>query len=393
MDGQVKYNYKSAVPTFEQGPIRPSSEARSLLLRVTRNCPWNKCEFCPVYKGSRFSRRKVSEVKDDIRAMAYWRDRAVEDSWRLGFGGRLDVRTIQTVYQRSGDNPYMTSILVWMTGRGKTAFLQDADNLILKPEDLVEMLNFLRQTFPAIERVTTYSRSRTCGKRTVEELVMLREAGLDRVHVGLESGSDTVLEFVKKGATGKIHIRGGRVVKESGLELSEYVMPGLGGRAHWEEHANETARVLNAIDPHFIRIRSLGVRKGIILYDRFQEGEFDPMNDVEIAKELRLMIESLEGINSYVVSDHILNLLPEVEGRLPDDKEKILAVIDEFLELDPEPQMTYVVGRRFGLLETLAELNDPVQSSAARRALQKLREQGGDEYVHKAIREITSRFI
>jgi hypothetical protein len=359
---------------------------------VTRNCPWNKCEFCPVYKGQRFSRRTVDEVKADIRAMAWWKERVIEESWRLGFGGRLDMHNIQAIYQRNPGNPYITSILVWMTGNGKTAFLQDADNLILKPDDLGDMLKFLRETFPAIERVTTYSRSRTCSKRSVEELAMLKAAGLDRVHVGLESGSDAVLEFVKKGVTGDMQIMGGRNVKEAGLELSEYVMPGLGGRALSDEHAKDTARVLNAIDPHFIRIRSLGLREGIILFERFQNGEFDPPNDVEIARELKLMIENLEGISSYIVSDHILNLLPEVEGRLPDDKEKIIMVIDEFLDLDPEPQMTYVVGRRFGLFESLADLDDPVQSSGARRALDKLREQGGED-VHNTIREIVSRFI
>jgi hypothetical protein len=379
-------------PVFEQGPIRPPSEARSLLLRVTRNCPWNQCEFCPVYKGSRFSRRTLAEVQDDIRAMAYWHEHAVAESWRLGYGGALDDRAIPAVYARDPHNPYLTSILLWLSGGGKTAFLQDADNLILSPGELKGMLEFLRGTFPMIERVTTYSRSRTLAKRSVAELVALRESGLDRVHVGFESGSDAVLALVKKGVDAQTHVAGGRRVMEAGLELSVYVMPGLGGRERWEEHALETARVLSAVGPHFIRIRQLGLRDGMVLFERVTKGEFEPLDDVEIARELRLLIAELQGIASYVVSDHILNLLPEVEGRLPEDRDRMLRVIDAFLDLGPEEQWTYVVGRRLGFFEGVSGLEDPVSAGAARSALKRLRERGGPD-VGKTIREAAARFI
>jgi len=360
-------------------------------LRVTRNCPWNKCEFCPVYKGAKFSKRSVEEVKEDIRAMAWWTEKAVGESCTLGYGGKLDERSIPAVYSRYQGISYMHSILVWMTGGGKTSFLQDADNLILKTEDLTEILLTLRETFPQLERVTTYSRSRTVAKKSAEELKTIHEAGLNRVHIGMESGSDKVLEKVKKGVTQKQHIEAGKMVREAGMELSEYIMPGLGGKELSDEHARETAKALSAINPHFIRIRSLGIREGIILYDRYREGEFEPMNDIENAHELRKTIEHLDGIDSRIVSDHILNLLPEVEGKLPGDKERILAVIDRFLNLPEEDRLTYVVGRRFGLFEGIRDLADPSRSAAARQALDKLREEGDD--VHTTIRETVSRFI
>lgn len=383
---------ESDAPAFEQGPIRPPSEARSLLVRVTRNCPWNKCEFCPVYKGRRFTKRGVDEVKDDIRAMAYWTEQVVQRSIDLGFGGRLDGRSIPAVYQDSGDNPHMRSILIWMSGGAHTAFLQDADNLILKPEDLAEMLRFLRQTFPVIERVTSYSRSRTIAKRSPGELAMLREAGLNRVHVGLESGSDRVLADVKKGVTADDHIRAGRLVKGAGMELSEYVMPGLGGKGLWEDNARETARVLNAIDPDFIRLRSLGVGESMPLYQRVLSGDFEIPNDEDIAKEIGLFIESLDGIGSYLASDHVLNLLPDIEGRLPGDKAKMLAVVDGFLALPEEDRLAYIVGRRFGLLERVSDLEHPSRAMTSRRALGELREQGGDD-IHATIRQVVARFI
>ncbi len=390
-DGKEKAA-SSAPPVFEQGPIRPPSEARSLLVRVTRNCHWNKCEFCPVYKGQRFSRRSVSEVKEDIRAMAFWYEHAVSESWRLGFGGRLDQGSLPAIYQRNHDNPYMHSILIWLSGGGTSAFLQDADSILLKPDDLADILRFLRETFPGLRRVTTYSRSSTCSKRGAEDLAKLKQAGMDRVHIGLESGSDRVLEKVNKGATADVHVQGGVNVKQAGLELSEYVMPGLGGKELSEEHARETARVLSRIDPDFIRIRSLGLRRGIIMYESWQQGEFEPLNDEDTAAELKLFIQGLEGISSQVVSDHILNLLPEVEGKLPEDKQRIIEVIDRFLGLPDEERTTYVVGRRFGLFEGLDDLEEPTQRSAARRAMQKLREQGG-ENIHDTIRDIISRFI
>ncbi|MFO8058977.1 MAG: radical SAM protein [bacterium] len=380
------------LPTFEQGPIRPPSEARSLLLRVTRNCPWNRCRFCPVYKGSKFSLRSAEEVKSDISAMKYWEERVIEESWRLGFGGELDNRSLAAVYQRNAGNPFMSAILVWKSGGGKTAFLQDANSVIMRPGNLAEVLEFLRQTFPGLERVTTYARSQTLSKRTEDDLKLLRSSGLDRLHVGMESGSDRVLELVDKGSTHDMHVAGGQKALAADFQLSEYIMPGLGGRALSEEHALETARALNAINPHFIRIRSLGLRDGMPLYEDVKAGTFELLNDEEMAREIRLLIENLSGISSKIVSDHILNLLPEVEGKLPEDKDNILAAIDRFLELDPERRLQYVVGRRFGLMEDMSDLEDRERAEAARRALAKVREAGGDD-VHQTIREIVSRFI
>jgi hypothetical protein len=383
-------NIAAGAPVFEQGPIRPPSEAYSLLVRVTRNCPWNQCAFCPVYKGQKFSRRSVAEVEADVKAMAFWRQEADRESWRLGFGGALDERTLPAIYQRHADNPYLRGILLWLAGGGQTAFLQDADNFILDPEDLATMLRTLRAAFPQLRRVTTYGRSRTLAKRTAAELAMLREAGLSRVHVGLESGSDAVLALARKGVTAEQHIAAGRAVLAAGMELSEYVMPGLGGRARSQEHAVETARVLNAIDPDFIRVRSLGLSERMPLWERVAAGELELIDDEEQVEELRVFIAALDGIHSRLVSDHVLNLLPELEGKLPEDRATMLAVIARFQAL-PEPErLAFVVGRRLGLLETLADLDDPVQGPEARRALARLQEQGD---VRRTIRELVSRFI
>jgi radical SAM superfamily enzyme YgiQ (UPF0313 family) len=230
------------------------------------------------------------------------------------------------------------------------------------------------------------------ARKPVEDLKRLKEAGLNRIHVGLESGSDEVLSYVNKGVTAKQQIEGGRRVVAAGIELSEYVMPGLGGKRLSREHALETARVLNAIDPHFIRIRSLAIPAETRLREKWERGEFERLSDEEIVRELRLFFEHLDGINSYVASDHILNLLEDLEGKLPEAKPALLSVIDRFLSLPREERLLFQLGRRLGLFRSLSDRED---SELRSRALQ-LKEQvasrfGGD--LEQAIRTLAERYI
>jgi radical SAM superfamily enzyme YgiQ (UPF0313 family) len=394
----VSKAYQTEPPVFEQGPIRPPSEAYSLLVRVTRNCPWNRCAFCPVYKGSKFSKRPVEEVKSDILAMKWWADEVKGAAWRAGYGSGITEDFLYRLYQGSGGNPYLRSIILWFLGGASTVFLQDADSLVIPAKDLAEIVRFLRETLPSIDRVTTYSRSKTLSRHNVDDLKMVREAGLDRVHVGLESGSDRVLELVNKGVTAEGHILGGRNALEAGFELSEYVMPGLGGRALSEDHALETARVLNAINPHFIRIRTLAVSPGTPLFEKVrargdeESDGFEILNDLEMARELRLLIESLDGIQSFIVSDHMLNLFQEIEGRLPGDKPKMLAVIDRFFEMSEDDQLAYIIGRRAGIFYELDQMQDPALKERAHSMLERTGIKSAGQ-LHEVIQKLVTQFI
>lgn len=377
---------------FEQGPIRPPSEAQSLLIRVTRNCPWNRCEFCPVYKGTRFSIRSVEDVKQDIDTAKEIADTITNLSWKAGLAGAVDRRLLESLFQKDRYSENFRSVALWLHYGAESAFLQDANSLIMKTPDLVEVLAYLKKTFPGLKRITSYARSQTLARRSVESLRKLQETGLDRIHVGLETGSDKVLEFVRKGCTAEQQIEGGRRVVEAGIELSEYVMPGLGGRALSKDHALETARVLNAIDPHFIRIRSLALPQGTLLREKWEKGSFERLSDEEIVREERLFIEHLDGIGSYVASDHILNLLEEVEGRLPQDKPRLLSVIDGFLSLPSEERLLFQVGRRLGLFRFLSDLNDPGLRPRAEAVRQEIASQfDGD--IEQAIRTLAERYI
>jgi len=201
----------------------------------------------------------------------------------------------------------------------------------------------------------------------------MRKAGLARVHIGLESGYDPVLKYMKKGVTAEAHITGGRKIIEAGMELSEYYMPGLGGQAMWKEHAIESARVLNAINPHFIRLRTLHVRDSLPLYQRVKSGEFQLRTPTETVEEIKLFVEHLEGITSYLVSDHIGNLLQDVEGQFPQDKKRILEAIDRYLDLDEEEQLHYQVGRVMGLYAGVSDMLKPTLKDHVDQTVRKLK--------------------
>lgn len=360
--------------SFEQGPIRPPSEAASLLLRLTRNCSWNKCAFCRTYKGEKFSRRSVEEIKGDIDKVAEICRKVREISLERGFGGKIDREVLARVYE--GRDYQLAHVASWLYNGGKTVFFQDGNSLILKTADLLEILKYLKHSLPWVERVTSYARSDTLLRKSEEELAELGRAGLSRIHVGMESGSDQVLKFINKGVTAQQHIEAGRRVKKAGLSLSEYVILGLGGREWAREHPLETARVLNAIDPDYIRLRSLTVVKGTPLYEKMRSGEFVEESEEETVRGERLLIEHLNGIRSNLVSDHSLNLLEEVNGRLPEDKTTMLKVIDRFLELPDREKHNFILGKRWGMYRVPDDMRDPARYARVQASVEMLEKEG-----------------
>ena len=318
--------------SFETGPIRPPSEAMSLLVRVSRNCPWNKCAFCPVYKGQRYSKRSVADV-------------------------HADLDELERIH---GAAP-------------RTVFLQDADPLLTRPE------------------ITTYARSRTLSRRRPEDLRAIREAGLDRVHVGLESGSDRVLALIDKGATKADHIAAGRKAKDAGFELSEYVMPGLGGRALSDEHADQTADAIAAIEPHFVRLRTTAVAPGTPLAEMEAAGEWEPLTEIGTVEEIRRFLGGLEGVTTRIESDHSLNLLMDLRGDLPEDWEKLVGMIDEFLARPESERTLFVLGRRMGHMLRLAQLDRPGVRDELVRVRDEIEAQGYD--VDEVFAELRKRLV
>jgi len=274
---------------YDFPPFRPPSEANSLLLRVTRGCPWNRCTFCSMYKGTKFERRELEEVLEDI-SMA------------------------RELYSE----------------RVRTVFIGDSNSLVLKADDLVKILNGLYSSFPNIERVTSYARAKTIAKKEIEDLRKIYEAGLNRLHVGLETGDRELLKEIDKGATPEEMVEAGKKAKQAGFEYSLYVLLGIGGEEKWEQHARGTAEVLNQIDPHFIRVRTFIPQPNSLLYEAMEEGRFKPASSETILKETRLLLKELQ-VTSQFLSDHISNLVP-LHGKLPEQKEPMILLIDEVIK-------------------------------------------------------------
>lgn len=379
---------------FEQGPIRPPNEARSLLLRITRNCPWNQCLFCPVYKGQKFSLRTVEEIKKDIQTARDCADDIKALSWKIGESGQITYAVINHIVSNHNYSYSYKSVAMWLYYGTGECFLQDADNFIIKTKDFVEILRFLREKFPDLKRVTTYSRSRTVSRKSLDEMKEVKQAGLDRVHIGLESGYDPLLKFIKKGVTAAQHIDAGRKVIDAGMSLSEYIMPGLGGEAMWREHATETAKVLNQINPHYIRLRSLRIPNRTLLYQKLEDGEFKMLTDDQVVEEIKLLIETLDdNLTSTITSDHIMNLLEEVRGKLPDEKEHMLQVIRKYQDLPEAERLMYRIGRRGGLYSSTDDLyRDQTNYDKIKKLVSELAAKGPSE-TERLINEMANQFV
>ena len=228
-----------------------------------------------------------------------------------------------------------------------SAFLQDANSLILPTGALLAILDHLKMRFPKITRVTTYARAKTMTRKSVNDYEKLREAGLTRIHTGMESGSPAVLKMMRKGSSPEDMRTGAIKVMEGGISLSEYIMPGLGGRTLSNEHALETARLLNDIRPDYIRVRTFAMHPQSPLKKMIEEGDFAPMTDEEIVGEIRLLIETLDEMHSFFCcGDFSLNLLMQVNGYLDEKKAAMLKELDKFLSLSSEQKRAYSLLRR-----------------------------------------------
>ncbi|MEA3441981.1 MAG: radical SAM protein [Chloroflexota bacterium] len=375
--------------TFELGPIRPPSEAYSLLIRATRNCPWNRCLFCHTYKGTKFELRSREDIFDDIEAAKAISEGIKEIAWRKGCGDRVN-EVAAAVSNQLGYGSCMCHVALWLWAGAESAFLQDSDTLIMRTPELIQVIAFLRKTFPTLNRITSYARSHTSARKSLQELRELKDVGLDRIHTGLETGYDVLLAYMQKGTTAKQHIVGGKKVKEAGISLCEYVMPGLGGRDMSRQHALETARVLNEIDPDYIRLRSLHIRPDTPLRAKLLEGDFVLATEDEVVEEIGLFIDKLH-VTSQLKSDHILNLLPEIEGKMPEDKHKCLDIINTYLSLSHEERLNFRLGRRAGYYEKLADLHDGYWHDKIEEAIKHLRSQGDD--VDEVIFGLKDNFI
>lgn len=282
---------------YDHPPFRPPNEAGSALIRVTRGCPWNKCLFCTMYKSIKFQKKTLEEIKKDIeQAVIIYRD-------------------------------------------AKTVFISDSDSLIIK--DIEEVIKYIKQCFPDAKRITSYARAKTLMKLGPDRLKKLKKGGLTRVHVGLESGEKETLDFLMKGAAPEEMIAGGKTAKEAGLELSFYILIGAGGKNNLKNHAIESARICNEVNPDFIRLRTLIVQHNSFLQEKMKKGLYTPTSPVEKLIETKTFLENLHIKKCELASDHFTNniwieneiVYRGIYGILPKDKQKMLDILNNTLEI------------------------------------------------------------
>ena len=331
---------------FELGPIRPPSEAYSLLVRVNRGCGWNKYRFCGFYRDTTFSPRPAEDVNKDIDLIKEWLDI---------FQGKVPGRNPRD----EGDREACYMAYHWLQAGLRNVFLQDANGILMKPEELLKVLDHLNALFPQIRRITSYARGDTINRIPLKYLKAYREKKLNRFHIGLETGNDHILKLMNKGVSKQAQIEAGIKAMSAGIEINEFYMPGMGGREFARDSALDTADVMNQVNPNFIRIRSMALSDKLEMYEDYEKGILTRPNDIETIHEIRLFIESLGDITSVVDSDHILNILLELKGQMPQDKPKMLALIDRFLDLPEDTQNIFRLGRRLNIMGELSDLRVP----------------------------------
>lgn len=282
---------------YDYPPFRPPNEANSALIRATRGCPWNKCQFCTMYKDTKFQLKTVDEIKKDV-------DFACK------------------IYNGA-----------------KTVFIADSDSLVLK--DIIKVISYIKQKFPDADRITSYARAKTLKNLGESYLKKIKDAGLTRVHIGLESGDKETLDFLKKGSTPEEMIAGGKAAKKAGLEVSFYVLIGAGGKKNIKQHAVESARVCNEVDVDFIRLRTLIVEHGSLLELQMKKGLYTPTSPVEKINEVKTFLKHLHLSDCEFASDHFTNYIfidkeiiyKGIFGHLPEEKQKMLDVLDKTLDM------------------------------------------------------------
>jgi len=273
---------------YEGDVYRPPSEGRSLIIQATVGCSGNTCKFCKMYKAKKFHMRPIEDVLEDFQRARMW----------YGYVDRI--------------------------------FIADGDAMILPMDRWMKILNCIKSLYPECRRVTCYATPRSVLLKTPEELKTLRENGMTMAYIGLESGSDKVLQFMNKGNTAAEIIEASKMLHDAGIEISVTAINGLGGLEMLEEHAVETGRVLSAMKPEYIGLLTLMVEHNTPLYDVVRRGEFTLLTAEEVLGEIRLILQNCDCPGSVFRANHASNYLP-LGGTLNDDRQLLIDRIDRAL--------------------------------------------------------------
>ncbi len=281
---------------YEEPVFRPPSEAYSLILQITLGCSWNKCAFCEMYSTKQFRMRKFEEIKQDIDSVC-----------------RID-NTITKI------------------------FLADGNAMVMPSKLLLEVLNYLTTSFPNLRRISAYALPQDLISKTPEELQAIREAGLRLIYVGIESGDDELLTLINKGETAESTIKGLCKAQDAGIETSVMLINGLGGKKYSQQHALNSAKVVNAIKPKYLATLVLSFPLGKDMYLRKFKGEYEDMTKKDLFIEMRDFLSNLKLENTVFRSDHASNYLM-LRGTLNRDKQKLITLVEQMIDKPDSPEL------------------------------------------------------
>lgn len=274
---------------YHEPVFRPPSEANSVILQVTHGCKWNKCTFCEMYTSKHYSVKPLSTIKKEIR------------------------------------------ILAEIHPAAKRLFIGDGDLFTVEFSLIMKILDCIKKGLPTIQRISAYASSRALAAYSLEQLEAMKDAGLDLLYIGLESGDDDVLKLMNKGTTAAQQAEACKTAKKAGIKISVMILNGLGGKVYTQQHAINSAQLLNAIQPDILALLVISFPYG---YNHFQarvKGYFEPLSQLEMLKEMRLLLSHLELESTVFRSDHASNYLV-FKGGLNRDKDKFIQQLDHIIE-------------------------------------------------------------
>ncbi|MTI70914.1 MAG: radical SAM protein [Firmicutes bacterium] len=284
---------------YESPLYRPPSESNSLILQITIGCSHNKCTFCSMYKGKKFRIKSLDEIKNDIR---------------------IARKTYSNV---------------------KRIFLADGNALVLKTKKLKEVLSEINSMFPECERIGIYTAPKDILLKSITELKELKKLGIKIAYLGIESGNNDVLKNIKKGVSSNELRKAGKRIVSSGIKLSVTLISGLGGKSNWKQHATDSARLINDINPDYLALLTLLINNETELYEKIENNEFNLLSPKEVLLETKLLISNLTLDNCIFRSNHPSNYVP-LAGFLSKDKNLLLDTIDEALKQDYDFKNEYL---------------------------------------------------
>ena len=275
---------------YDMPLYRPPSEANSLIIQATLGCSHNKCSFCSMYKGKKFTIKPLEQIKEEI----------------------LEFRKIYTYVQR--------------------IFIADGDALIIPMSDLRELLKFIKNTFKECTRVTMYASPKSIRLKTIDELRELKNLGLEMVYMGIESGSEEILKDINKGATRDEIIQAGKKIKESDIKLSATIISGIGGKEKTNLHAKDTGSIISIIKPDYVGVLSLMIEKNTEIEEKVKNGELEILSSFEILKEIKEILKNINTDEKIIFrSSHASNYV-SLKGTLPIDKDRLIEDINWCIE-------------------------------------------------------------